>query len=62
MDKILSFRKIHFENMENKKTKNWNFNVNPHSGEGGLIGNEESSIIAPLIKKLKNSDINISTD
>ena len=39
--------------MENKKTKSGILNVNPHSGEGGLIGNEESSIIAPLIKKLK---------
>ncbi len=59
MEKILSFRNSLQRIWKIKKPKMGILNVNPHSGEGGLIGNEESSIIAPVIKKLKNSDINI---
>ncbi|MDR0485010.1 MAG: 4-hydroxythreonine-4-phosphate dehydrogenase PdxA [Alphaproteobacteria bacterium] len=34
--------------------------LNPHSGENGLMGNEEINIINPAIKKLKELDLNIS--
>lgn len=33
--------------------------LNPHSGENGLIGNEENRIIKPAIELLKNKKINI---
>jgi 4-hydroxythreonine-4-phosphate dehydrogenase len=34
--------------------------LNPHSGDGGLLGNEEQKIILPVIKKIKKSGISIS--
>lgn len=34
--------------------------LNPHAGEGGLVGREEIEIINPAIKMLKKSGINIS--
>ena len=30
--------------------------LNPHSGEGGLIGNEEKKLIEPIIKKFNRND------
>ena len=30
--------------------------INPHSGEGGLIGNEEKRLISPVLKKLKSEN------
>ncbi len=33
--------------------------LNPHSSEGGLFGNEEKSIISPVIKELKRQGLNI---
>ena len=34
--------------------------LNPHSGEEGLIGDEEKKIIEPIIKKLKTKGIHVS--
>jgi len=33
--------------------------VNPHAGEGGLIGSEERKVIIPVIKELKKKKINL---
>ena len=33
--------------------------LNPHSGDGGILGNEEKKIIIPAIKKAKSKQINI---
>lgn len=33
--------------------------LNPHSGEGGLIGNEEKKIIKPIIKKFNKNGIKV---
>jgi 4-hydroxythreonine-4-phosphate dehydrogenase len=33
--------------------------LNPHAGEGGAFGDEESSIIAPAIKRLNQTDVGI---
>ena len=34
--------------------------LNPHSGDGGEIGNEELNIISPAIRKLKKLGINVN--
>ena len=34
--------------------------LNPHSGEEGLIGDEEKKVIEPIIKKLKTKGIHVS--
>ena len=33
--------------------------INPHSGEGGLIGNEEKRLISPVLKKLKSENVSL---
>jgi 4-hydroxythreonine-4-phosphate dehydrogenase len=33
--------------------------LNPHSGEGGLLGKEEIRIISPAVKMLKNRKVNV---
>lgn len=33
--------------------------INPHSGDGGIIGNEEEKLISPLIKKLKSQQLQL---
>lgn len=33
--------------------------LNPHSGDGGLMGNEETNIISPVIKQMKEAGFNI---
>ena len=38
----------------------WMAALNPHSGEGGLLGSEETSIIQPAIKIAKSNSIPIS--
>jgi len=35
------------------------FGLNPHAGDGGVLGSEEKEIIAPAIGKLKESEINV---
>ena len=34
--------------------------INPHAGDGGVLGDEELSIFVPAIKKLRDSGINVS--
>ncbi|WP_169544954.1 4-hydroxythreonine-4-phosphate dehydrogenase PdxA [Sneathiella aquimaris] len=34
--------------------------LNPHAGEGGSIGNEEQTVIIPVIHKLRNEGLNIT--
>lgn len=35
------------------------FGLNPHAGDGGVLGSEENEIITPAISKLKESGINV---
>jgi len=35
------------------------FGLNPHAGDGGVLGSEEKEIITPAIRKLKESGINV---
>lgn len=42
-----------------KKPKIGIVGLNPHASEGGLFGNEEKSIISPVIKELKRDGLNI---
>ncbi|MBR9918560.1 4-hydroxythreonine-4-phosphate dehydrogenase PdxA [bacterium] len=35
------------------------FGLNPHAGDGGVLGSEENEIITPAIVKLKESGINV---
>ena len=48
------------KNFDIKKPKIAVTGLNPHSGDGGLLGNEEQKIILPVIKKIKKSGISIS--
>ena len=48
------------KNFNIKKPKIAVTGLNPHSGDGGLLGNEEQNIILPVIKKIKKSGISIS--
>ena len=48
------------KNFDIKKPKIAVTGLNPHSGDGGLLGNEEQNIILPVIKKIKKSGISIS--
>ena len=34
--------------------------LNPHSGDGGLMGNEEKEVISPAVKEMKEAGFNIS--
>lgn len=34
--------------------------LNPHAGDGGIIGSEEIDVIIPAIKKLRSKEINVS--
>jgi 4-hydroxythreonine-4-phosphate dehydrogenase len=34
--------------------------LNPHAGEGGVIGSEETTIICPVLKTLRHKGINVS--
>ena len=66
---IIQLRKIIFEKsclLENhflqfgkKSPKIAITSINPHAGEGGLIGDEELKILKPVIEKCINSKINI---
>lgn len=33
---------------------------NPHAGEDGILGNEETDILIPAVEELRNSDVNIT--
>lgn len=33
--------------------------LNPHSGEGGLLGNEEQTLLAPIAKQLRGAEMNL---
>ncbi len=57
--KILSFKEALIKIWRIKKPNIAITSLNPHAGEGGLIGDEEKRIVAPVIKKLKNDSFNI---
>ena len=38
----------------------WVTGLNPHAGEGGLMGNEEMSVITPVLEQLRGDGMNIS--
>ena len=48
------------KNFDIKKPKIAITGLNPHSGDGGLLGNEEQNIILPVIKKIRKLGISIS--
>lgn len=48
------------KNFDIKKPKIAVTGLNPHSGDGGLLGNEEQKIILPVIKKIRKLGISIS--
>ncbi len=59
-EKILSFRKSLFTIWKKKSPKIAITSINPHAGEGGLIGDEELKILKPVIEKCINSKIKIT--
>ena len=58
-EKILSFRNSLFKIWKKKYPKIAITSINPHAGEGGLIGDEELKILKPVIEKCKSSRIKI---
>ena len=51
---------IHSKNLEKiKKPLIGVTAINPHSGEGGIIGNEGGKLISPLIKNLNHNNYNL---
>ncbi|HEX2786324.1 MAG TPA: 4-hydroxythreonine-4-phosphate dehydrogenase PdxA [Ignavibacteria bacterium] len=59
IDKVILTNNILVRDFNIKKPKIAVLSLNPHSGDGGVLGNEEIKIIAPAITKLKNAGFNI---
>lgn len=59
-EKILSFKNALSKIWKIQSPKIAIASVNPHAGEGGLIGNEEVNIIQPVLKKCKDLKIDIA--
>ncbi len=58
-EKILSFKNSLSRIWRKKSPKIGITSINPHAGEGGLIGDEELKILKPVLEKCKNSNIKI---
>ncbi len=58
-DKILSFKKSLTTIWKKKSPKIAITSINPHAGEGGLIGDEELKLLKPVIEKFRNSKIKV---
>ena len=57
--KIITVNNSLVTNFKIKNPKIAVLSLNPHSGDGGIIGNEEQSVIIPAITKMNNSGFNI---
>ncbi len=57
--KIIAFNNSLKKIWRIKKPKIAITSINPHSGEGGLIGDEEKKLILPILNKMKLENINI---
>tara|TARA_B100001287_G_scaffold141563_1_gene119073 strand:- start:6092 stop:7117 length:1026 start_codon:yes stop_codon:yes gene_type:complete len=57
--KINTFNTVLESDFNIKNPKLALLGLNPHSGDNGLIGNEEKKIIIPTIKELKSKNINV---
>ena len=60
LKKILLGNKFLKEDMEIRKPKIGLCGLNPHSGEGGVLGDEEEKIISPAIKEARKKGIECS--
>ena len=59
-NKIISLNKSLKNDFNISKPKILISGINPHSGENGLLGNEEKKYLIPQIKKIKKLKINIT--
>jgi 4-hydroxythreonine-4-phosphate dehydrogenase len=59
IDKVILTNNILVRDFNIKKPKIAILSLNPHVGDGGVLGNEEIKIITPAIVKLKNAGFNI---
>ena len=59
-NKIISLNKSLKNDFNIPKPKILISGINPHSGENGLLGNEEKKYLIPQIKKIKKLKINIT--
>ena len=57
--RILSFQKTLKEIWKINSPKIAITSINPHAGEGGLIGDEEIKIIEPVLQKCKTMNIRV---
>ena len=56
-DKLKSLNKSLIEDFGINKPKIAVLGLNPHAGDGGLLGSEEQEIIVPAIEKVKKENI-----
>jgi 4-hydroxythreonine-4-phosphate dehydrogenase len=59
IEKVISINNVFVKTFKIKKPIIAILSVNPHSGDGGVIGKEEIKIITPAIKILKDTGFNI---
>lgn len=59
MDKVISVNNNLVKTFKIRKPKIALLSLNPHSGDGGLIGSEEKKIIVPAVKFLAETGFNI---
>jgi 4-hydroxythreonine-4-phosphate dehydrogenase len=59
IEKIIIINNIFVKKLKVKKPRIAVLALNPHSGDGGLIGNEEKKVISPVILSLLESGFNI---
>ena len=59
-EKIISVNNTLVKTFKTKKPKIAVLSLNPHSGDGGLIGTEEKKIIEPVINSLSDLGFNIT--
>jgi 4-hydroxythreonine-4-phosphate dehydrogenase len=60
IDKVILTNNILVRDFKIRKPKIAVLSLNPHSGDGGVLGNEEIKFIAPAIANLKNAGFNIA--
>lgn len=59
IDKVITINNVFVKTFKIKKPKIAVLSINPHSGDGGIIGKEEIKIITPAIKILKDTGFKI---
>lgn len=60
IDKVLRLKEFYGKHLKNDSPKFALCSLNPHSGEGGILGREEIDVIIPAVKKLRKLGINIT--